>query len=102
MMKRTMLIPGINGGSGREGRGGFTLVELLVVIAIIAILASLLLPALGGVKTRGKTVICLNNHHQLILACLLYVEDNDDSYPYNMGDDQVKDLVAQGKYLNWV
>jgi len=102
MMKRTTLIPGTNGGASRQGRSGFTLVELLVVIAIIAILASLLLPALGNVKTRGKTTICLNNHRQLILACLLYVEDNDDSFPYNMGDDETKALVAQGKYLNWV
>ena len=92
----------MNGGAGREGRSGFTLVELLVVIAITAILASLLLPALGNVKTKGKTTICLNNHRQLILACMLYVDDNDDSFPYNMGDDETKDLVAQGKYLNWV
>src|SRR5439155_21538818 len=61
-----------------------------------------LLPALGSVKARGKTTICLNNHRQLILACLLYVEDNDDSYPYNMGDEETKTLVAQGQYLNWV
>jgi prepilin-type N-terminal cleavage/methylation domain-containing protein/prepilin-type processing-associated H-X9-DG protein len=101
-MKRTTPIPGLDGSRGRASPSGFTLVELLVVIAIIAILASLLLPALGSAKSRGKTTICLNNHRQLILACMLYVDDNDDSFPYNMGDDQTRDLVAQGRYWNWV
>jgi len=82
-------------------RAGFTLIELLVVIAIIAILASLLLPALASAKLKGQMVYCLNNHHQLSLACQLYSGDNHETLPYNLGTSEIKQTVAQAQYYNW-
>ena len=56
----------------------FTLIELLVVVAIIAILASLLLPALGKAKEAGKAAHCRGNEKNLILAWMMYHQENDD------------------------
>jgi prepilin-type N-terminal cleavage/methylation domain-containing protein/prepilin-type processing-associated H-X9-DG protein len=57
---------------------GFTLVELLVVIAIIALLMAILMPALHRAREQGKRVVCLSDCKQLVLAWMMYAEDNDD------------------------
>jgi prepilin-type N-terminal cleavage/methylation domain-containing protein/prepilin-type processing-associated H-X9-DG protein len=84
-------------GLRSKGNGGFTLIELLVVIAVIAILAALLLPALVRAKEKGKKIACLNNQKQWGLAMHLYMDDNNDIFPYegNPGED-----IDKGKNLN--
>src|SRR6516162_8808713 len=59
----------------------FTLIELLVVAAIIGTLAALLLPALSGAKRRVKTIVCVNNLHQIGLAVTLYADDQNGRWP---------------------
>ena len=56
----------------------FTLIELLIVIAIIAILMAILMPALNRAREQGKRASCRNNLRQLMLAWILYADDNGD------------------------
>jgi prepilin-type N-terminal cleavage/methylation domain-containing protein len=60
-----------------KSSSGFTLIELLVVIAIIALLTAILLPALNVAKQQAGSAVCLMNEKQLVLAWLMYAENND-------------------------
>lgn len=62
---------------------GFTLIELLVVVAIIALLVGLLVPAISGARALAQERKCQNNVRQIMMAALLYAQDNDDGiWPY--------------------
>jgi prepilin-type N-terminal cleavage/methylation domain-containing protein/prepilin-type processing-associated H-X9-DG protein len=67
-------------------RKAFTLLELLVTIAVIGILASLLFPVFSKGKGRAQGVYCLNNGKQMMVAMLLYTDENQDFFPPNPDD----------------
>lgn len=86
---------------------GFTLIELLVVIAIIAILAALLLPALTAAKQRAQAVGCMSNTHQLLLAWMMYADDNqgvlapNDDWTWNKSY-YLASTATKSEMKNWV
>ncbi len=62
-------------------RSGFTLIELLVVVAIIAVLVAILLPALSQARGLAKRISCASNLRSLYSFTILYMQDNNDSFP---------------------
>ena len=90
-----------------DKRKAFTLVELLVVIAIIAVLMAILMPALKLAKEQGKRAVCLSNLKQLMLAWILYADENDgmivrgDTEEYNNKRDSANKLVHENEWA-WV
>ncbi|HDL08584.1 MAG TPA: prepilin-type N-terminal cleavage/methylation domain-containing protein [Desulfobacteraceae bacterium] len=60
---------------------GFTLVELLVVISIVSLLMGMLLPSLNRARQQAKSIFCLNNLRQMVIAANCYTCSYDDRYP---------------------
>ncbi len=67
----------------RRGSLGFTLIELLVVIAIIAILAAILFPVFARARESARRTLCTSNVKQLGMAWMMYVQDNNETFPPN-------------------
>jgi prepilin-type N-terminal cleavage/methylation domain-containing protein/prepilin-type processing-associated H-X9-DG protein len=59
----------------------FTLIELLVVIGIIAMLIAILLPALSRANEASRSVKCLSNLRQMVVAAQIYLNDNQGLFP---------------------
>ena len=83
-----------------ETHKGFTLIELLVVISIIALLMAILIPSLSLARKQASGSACLGNEQSLILAWVMYADDNDGKlvggYPY------VRDIYKSGSpYPVW-
>jgi len=64
-----------------KSKKGFTLIELLVVIAIIAILAAILFPVFAQAREKARAISCVSNEKQMGLGLMMYLQDNDDTYP---------------------
>ena len=64
----------------RKTLSAFTLIELLVVIAIIALLLAILMPALGKVKEKAKTVVCMSNVSQWAKIFGVYTADSQGRF----------------------
>lgn len=67
--------------TGRARNAAFTLIELLVVIAIIAILAAILFPVFARARENARRTACVSNVKQIGLAWMMYVQDNDETFP---------------------
>ena len=68
---------------------GFTMVELLVVIVIIAILSALLFPVFAAAKEAAKKTTTASSFRQVGQGMMLYLGDNEDTYPLAWSPDTV-------------
>jgi prepilin-type N-terminal cleavage/methylation domain-containing protein/prepilin-type processing-associated H-X9-DG protein len=79
----------------------FTLVELLVVIAIIAILAAILFPVFARAKNAAKGAVCVSNMHQIGLACMMYVDENEGQWFPAMKYDPLPGFAPQKPWIGY-
>ena len=66
----------------RNKKPAFTLIELLVVIAIIALLLAIIIPSLKRAKEKAQFLFCEFNLKAYGLTMKLYLNENDEKYPW--------------------
>ena len=92
----TALSPGRRGVGGfaeaRAAAAGYTLLEVVTVALIVAILLVLVLPVVGGVRSRMERVRCVKNLQNLHVAANLYVQEHG-SWP-QIDPSRTPDVVA--------
>ena len=80
----------------------FTLIELLVVIAIIAIIAAMLLPAIGSVRKKAKSMTCANNLKQFTTANSMYsLDDQKWSVPIDFANNECGQWVGNTMFRSY-
>lgn len=87
--------------------GAFTLIELLVSIAIIAILAAILFPVFAKAREKARQTSCASNLKQIGLAFMQYVQDYDETEPYNGPANQptppsTNNVAIDFDYPGWI
>jgi len=70
----------------RYGEKGFTLIELLVVVAILGILAAVAVPNIANFIGTGTEEAAKTELHNIQLAVVAYMVDNDGDIPVTTGD----------------
>lgn len=82
---------------GTSRTQGFTIVELLVVLAVIALLLGLLVPVLGHVNERVRSMRCLANLRCIGQAVSLYCEGQKGQFP--LSSHAARSLVSDSAWL---
>jgi len=67
----------------RYGEKGFILVELLIVIAILGVLTAVAVPNIGKFIGTGTEEAAKTELHNVQLAVVAYMADNDGTVPAN-------------------
>jgi prepilin-type N-terminal cleavage/methylation domain-containing protein/prepilin-type processing-associated H-X9-DG protein len=78
----------------------FTLIELLTVIAIIGILAAILIPTVGSVRAKAKTVKCSAQLRSWSDAIRLFSTENKGNIPLLINLSADTDLHFYSAYFN--
>jgi prepilin-type N-terminal cleavage/methylation domain-containing protein len=62
-------------------RTGFSLPELLIVVAIIALVIGLVIPTIGALRARARTMQCMTNQRSIAQALYAYATSNASYFP---------------------
>lgn len=72
---------------------GFSLIELIIVISIIAVLALILVPAVGGVRSRALSAVSASNIRQSGNYLLLHAGENGNQLELKVGGASATDKM---------
>ncbi len=69
-----------------RSKRGFTLIELLVMISIIVILIAIMFPALTGVRSQARSVVCKTHQRSWNSVASLIASENNGRFKLSYSD----------------
>jgi len=82
-------------------KDGFTLGDLVAVLAMVSILAVIILPLLFRGRLIGQRGACVNDLHQIQNGWILYNNENDGNFPYNVSGPICTNINWVANYENY-
>ena len=86
---------------GRVTNAGFVPVELLAIICVLLLAAGVLLPSISRVKSKSASLICMNNHRQIVQAWQLYAQDSSGKTANNYTIQELLNSNTTKRYDSW-
>ena len=83
----------------RPARTGFTVTELVVVVAIIGLIVALVIPTIGKVRSKSRTLKCLTNQRTITMAAYTYATSNQSRFA-SPRTDSYGTLYVNGANVN--
>ena len=80
-------------------RAGFSLPELLIVVAIIALVIGLVIPTIGALRARARTMQCMTNQRTIAQSLYAYATSNGTRFP-SPRTDSTGTLYVDGANVN--
>ena len=80
-------------------RTGFSLPELLIVVAIIALVIGLVIPTIGALRARARTMQCMTNQRTIAQSLYAYATSNGTRFP-SPRTDSTGTLYVDGANVN--
>lgn len=80
-------------------RTGFSLPELLIVVAIIALVIGLVIPTIGALRARARTMQCMTNQRTIAQSLYAYATSNGTRFP-SPRTDSTGTLYIDGANVN--
>jgi hypothetical protein len=72
--------------SRKMSESGITIVTVLVVVTLVLLVAAILFPMINVVHSPYRKISSGNNQRQIVLAMLVYANDNDGLFPIRPSD----------------
>jgi prepilin-type processing-associated H-X9-DG protein len=80
---------------------GFMLGDLVAILAMVSILAIIILPLLFRARLIGQREACVNDLHQIQNGWILYNQENNGNFPYNVSGPQCTNINWVANYENY-
>jgi prepilin-type processing-associated H-X9-DG protein len=85
----------------RTSLSGFMRLELLAVLTVTILLAGVWIPTGNRIRARSASLVCMNNHKQIINAWQMYAQANEGKCANNYTIPATISTITRAEFETW-